>query len=123
MSVRLNRIQVLVLSLTTVMTLLALVYDFTTPLGIVLGGGAAWLDFVVIKALATAAASHRPAKAHVVPMAVVKSFILVSIPAVALFLPGSVVSGLSFAIGVSALPTAIVIDACLAIPASEGREV
>ena len=120
MNVRLYRIQRLVLSLTTLMTLVALASDSTTPLGIVVGGMAAWLDFVVIKGLVGALIARRPAKAQVVPMAVAKSLVLVLVPAVALFLPGSVVSGMSFAIGVTALPAAIVVDACLGAPAEEG---
>ena len=123
MNGRLNRIQGLVLSLTTLMTLVALASDLTTPLGIVFGGMAAWLDFVVIKGLAAALVAHSPARAHIVPLAVAKSFVLVSIPAIALFLPSTLVSGMSFAIGVTALPAAIVLDACLAIPRGKAGEV
>jgi hypothetical protein len=124
MNGRLNRIQGLVLSLTTLMTLVALASGLTTPLGIVFGGMAAWLDFVVIKGLGAAAlVAHSPAKAHIVPLAVAKSFVLVSVPAIALFLPGTVVSGMSFAIGVTALPAAIILDACLAIPRGKAGEV
>jgi len=123
MNGRLNRIQGLVLSLTTLMTLVTLVSGLTTPLGIVFGGMAAWLDFVVIKGLAEALVAHRPAKAHIVPLAVAKSFVLVSVPAIALFLPGTVVSGMSFAIGVTTLPVAIILDACLAIPRGKAGEV
>ena len=123
MNGRLNRIQGLVLSLTTLMTLVTLVSGLTTPLGIVFGGMAAWLDFVVIKGLAAALVAHSPARAHIVPLAVAKSFVLVSIPAIALFLPSTLVSGMSFAIGVTALPAAIVLDACLAIPRGKAGEV
>ena len=123
MNVRLNRIQGLVLSLTTLITLIALASGVTTPLGVVLGGAAAWLDFMVIKGLGTALVAHKPARAQIVPMAVVKSLVLVSAPAIALFLPSSVVTGTSFAIGVTALPAAIVIDACLAVPGGKAGEV
>ena len=123
MNGRLNRIQGLVLSLTTLMTLVALASGLTTPLGIVFGGMAAWLDFVVIKGLGAALVTHSPAKAHIVPLAVAKSFVLVSVPAIALFLPGTVVSGMSFAIGVTALPAAIILDACLAVPRGKAGDV
>jgi len=123
MSLRLDRIQWFVLSLTTLMTLIALASGFATPLGIVVGGIAAWLDFVVIRGLATALVTHSPTKAHIVPLALAKSFVLVSIPAIALFLPRTVVSGMSFAIGVTILPAAIVLDACLAVPGHKAGEV
>ena len=123
MNGRLNRIQGLVLSLTTLMTLVTLVSGLTTPLGIVFGGMAAWLDFVVIRTLAAALVARSPAKAHIAPLAVAKSFVLVSVPAIALFLPGTVVTGMSFAIGVTSLPAAIVLDACLAIPRGKAGEV
>jgi hypothetical protein len=123
MNFRLNRIQGLVLSLTTLMTLAALASGLTTPLGVVLGGAAAWLDFMVIKGLGAALVARRPGQAQIVPLAVLKSLVLVSAPAIALFLPSSVVSGMSFAIGVTALPAAIVIDACLAVPGGKAGEV
>ena len=113
MNFRLARIQGLVLSLTTVMAVIAFCSGLTRPLGIVLGGIAAWLDFVVIKGLAAAMIARRPAKAHLLPMALAKSLVLVAVPACALFLPTSVVSGVSFALGVTALPASIVIDAFL----------
>ncbi len=122
MNVRLNRIQGLVLSITTIVAVIALTVGFTTPFGIVLGGMAAWLDFVVIRGLVAAMLARKPAKEHIVPMALAKSLVLVTVPAVALLLPGSLVSGVSFAIGVTALPAAIVIDACLAVPQSEVGE-
>lgn len=123
MSLRLDRIQGFVLSLTTLTTLIALASGFATPLGIVVGGIAAWLDFVVIRGLATALVNHSRAKANIVPLAMAKSFALVSIPAIALFLPRTVVSGMSFAIGVTILPAAIVLDACLAVPEAKAGEV
>ena len=85
----------------------------TPPMGIVLGGTAAWLDFVVIKGLASAMMVRKPATAHILPMALAKSFVLVAVPAFALLLPISVVDGVSFALGVTALPASIVIDALL----------
>lgn len=115
MNRRLTRIQGLVLSLTTVLALLAMWSNVTRPLGIVLGGTAAWLDFVVLRGLAGAMISRRPAVAHLVPMALAKSFVLVAVPAFALLLPTSLVDGVSFALGVTALPVSIVIDALLPI--------
>jgi hypothetical protein len=113
MTFRLARIQGLVLSLTTVMAVIAFCSGLTHPLGIVLGGIAAWLDFVVIKGLAAAMIARRPATAHLLPMALAKSLVLLGVPASALFLPHSVVSGVSFALGVTALPASIAIDAFL----------
>jgi len=113
MNLRLLRIQGLVLSLTTGLALAALCSGITPPFGIVLGGLAAWLDFVVIKGLASAMIVRRPTTAHILPMALAKSFVLVAVPASALFLPTSVVSGVSFAVGVTTLPAAVVIDAFL----------
>jgi hypothetical protein len=120
MNFRLARIQGLVLLLTTVMAAISTCSGLTHPLGIALGGIAAWLDFVVIKELVSAMIVHRPASAHILPMALAKSFVLVAFPAFALFLPSSVVNGVSFALGVTALPASVVIDALL--PAvSEGK--
>ncbi len=115
MNRRLTRIQGLVLSLTTIMALAAMGSGAVRPLGIVLGGTAAWLDFVVLRSLGTAMISRRPAAAHLVPMALAKSFILIAVPALALLLPTSSVDGVSFALGVTALPASIVIDALLPI--------
>ncbi len=124
MSFRLARIQGLVLSLTTAMALVALCSGLTRPVGIVLGGLAAWLDFVVIKGLGAAMIARRPTTAHILPMALAKSFVLVAVPASALFLPASVVDGVSFAIGVTALPVSIVIDAFLPfVPETETGEI
>ncbi|MEO6025437.1 MAG: hypothetical protein ABIR79_01035 [Candidatus Binatia bacterium] len=97
------------------LALLAMGSDLTRPLGIVLGGTAAWLDFVVLRSLGSAMLSKRPAIAHLVPMALAKSFILITVPALALLLPTSLVDGVSFALGVTALPASIVIDALLPI--------
>ena len=113
MNFRLVRIEALVLSLTTVLAMVALCSGLTRPLGIVLGGTAVWLDFVVIRGLATAMIARRPATAHLLPMGLAKSFVLVAVPAFALFLPTSVVDGVSFAVGVTALPASVMIDAFL----------
>ena len=103
------------LSLTTMLALAAMWSDATRPLGIVLGGTAAWLDFVVLRSLGSAMLSRRPTAAHLVPMALAKSVILTTVPAFALLLPTSLVDGVSFALGVTALPASIVIDALLPI--------
>lgn len=118
MNFRLVRIEALVLSLTTVLAMVALCSGLTRPLGIVLGGTAAWLDFVVIRGLATAMIARQPATAHLLPLALAKSFVLVAVPAFALCLPTAVVDGVSFALGVTALPASVVIDAFL--PAISG---
>lgn len=115
MKLRLVRIEGLVLSLTTAMAMIALCWGLSPPLGIVLGGIAAWLDFVVIKGLAAAMIARRPATGHILPMALAKSFVLVAVPASALFLPRALVDGVSFALGVTALPAAVVIDAFLPV--------
>jgi hypothetical protein len=108
---RLTRIEALVVALTATTALVAVCFSGLRPLGIILGGAGAWLDFVVIRRLVTFAFSNRPALTHVVPMALAKSFALIAVPAVALLLPASLVDGVSFAIGVTALPAAVVIDA------------
>lgn len=113
MTFRLVRIQSLVLSLTAVVALIALCWRFTPPFGIVLGGLAAWLDFVVIKGLGTAMIARRPNTAHIFPLALAKSFVLIAVPACALLMPTATVDGVSFAVGVTTLPAAIVIDALL----------
>jgi hypothetical protein len=119
MSGRLKRIEGFVLSLTTLLAAVSFASGVARPLGIVLGGMAVWLDFVVIKGLAAAMLTRTPARSHLVPMALAKTFILVALPAIALFLPGSIVNGVSFAVGVTTLPVAIVADACLALPAGK----
>lgn len=116
MTLRLARIQTGMLVLTASFAGLALASGLTLPFGIVLGGAAAWLDFVVIKNLASAMFVRRPSPTHVVPMALTKSLVLVAIPGCALFLPPTLVDGASFALGVTTLPLAIVIDALRAIP-------
>lgn len=116
MTFRLARIQTAMLILTASLAGAALVSGVALPFGIVLGGAAAWLDFVVIKNLAMAMLVRRPSPGHVVPMALTKSLVLVAVPAAALFLPPTLVDGVSFALGVTTLPLAIVVDALRAIP-------
>ena len=116
MNFRLARIQTAMLALTASFAAVALVSGASLPVGIVLGGAAAWLDFVVIKSLASAMLIRRPSPAHVVPMALTKSLALVAVPGCALLLPGTLVDGVSFALGVTTLPLAIVIDALRALP-------
>jgi hypothetical protein len=123
MNFRLKRIQTLVLLVTTASALFAAWSGLSLPTGIVIGGFAAWLDFVVIKELASAMLVRRPSAAHIVPMALAKSLVLVAVPAVALLLPTSSIDGVSFAIGVTALPVAVVIDACIEVPEIETGEV
>jgi hypothetical protein len=113
MTGRLRRIQVLVLALTSALTVVAFCSGISRPLGIVLGGGAAWLDFVVIRTLAAVMFDRNPSIRYVVPMAFVKSIALLAVPAAALLLPRSVIDGVSFGLGVTALPAAIVLDALL----------
>lgn len=116
MILRLARIQTAMLVMTASLAAAALVSEATPPFGIVLGGAAAWLDFVVIKSLATAMLVRRPSPAHVMPVALMKSLALVAVPGAALFLPTTLVDGVSFALGVTTLPAAIVIDALRPIP-------
>lgn len=119
MTLRLRRIQTLVPLLSAFTALLVGCSGVTTPTGVLIGGVAAWLDFVIIKELSSAILVRRMAKGHIVPMAFAKSLILVLLPAAALVLPTNVVDGVSFAVGVTTLPVAIVIDACLGIPAMQ----
>lgn len=116
MNLRLRRIETLVFALSAICALGAALSKLTPASGIVIGGFAVWLDFVVIRELATAMLTRNVAKSHLVPMALAKSLALILVPALALFLPSSVVDGVSFAIGVTTLPLAIVLDACLAVP-------
>jgi len=110
---RLRRIQLFVLALTSALTGLALSSGFARPLGIVVGGGAAWLDFVVIRSLAGVMLGRNESVRHVVPMAFIKSLALLAVPAMALLLPRSVIDGPSFGLGVTTLPAAVVLDAFL----------
>lgn len=122
MTHRLGRIEGLILSLTTVAAVVALALDGGRPLGIALGGAAAYLDFVLIRVLVGTALSRRPSPALAVPLALAKSLLLVAIPATALLLPADLIDGVSFALGVSALPAAIVTDALLPLPAAPENE-
>jgi hypothetical protein len=112
---RLTRIEFLITSVTLGLVALASATGVARPLGIALGGGAALLDFALIRRLAAAALRRRPAPSWVMPMALVKSLVLLAVPALALLLPPSVVDGVSFAIGVTALPAAVVLEACLPV--------
>lgn len=116
MTVRLLRIQVLLAMLTTMLVLGSAWMRLCSPVGIGLGATAAWLDLVVIKNLGLAMLSGRVAKRHVASLTLAKSFVLLAVPACALLLPASIVDGVSFAIGVTTLPAAVVIDALLALP-------
>lgn len=121
MNLRLVRIQGLLLALATAAVIFGHYSALVRPLGIVLGAGAAWLDFVAIRGLVVVMLARRPTRRQVVPIAFVKSVVLIAIPALALFLPADLVDGPSFALGVTALPAAIVIDALLPFGASSER--
>ena len=108
---RLLRIELLVLSLTTVATVVAAASEVVRPLGIAFGGGMALLDLWVIRRLGAAALGRQAAVGRLVPLAFVKSLALLAVPAVALWLPSRMIDGVSFALGVTALPVAIVLDA------------
>jgi hypothetical protein len=110
---RLDRIQRLVLCLTTALAATATWSGVVPAVGVVLGGAAALLDFVVLRGLGAAMLARHPAKAHLVPLAMSKSLALIAVPGVALALPTSLVDGMSFALGVTTLPVAIVADALL----------
>ena len=117
MIVRLRRIEMLILALTAAAAAVALASRALPATGVAIGGGTALLDFVVIRRLASLAFVRRPNVTHVVPLALLKSVALIAIPAAALALPATLVDGRSFALGVTMLPLAIVIDACVPIPA------
>jgi len=119
MSFRLKRIQALMTSLIVIAGASAHASGSTPVSGVLIGGLAVWLDFVVIKKLAGAMLIRGVATSFIVPMALAKSLVLVSVPAVALLLPRSLVDGVSFAIGVTTLPMAVVIDACLPVPTTQ----
>jgi hypothetical protein len=112
MTERLARIEFLVTSLTLLGIAAAAATGVARPFGVALGGGAALLDFVLIRRLAVMAFARRPALSRIVPMALLKSVVLLAIPGLALLVPASLVDGLSFAIGVTTLPAAVVLDAC-----------
>ena len=119
MTHRLVRIQGLILSLTTVAAVVSFAIAGGRPLGVVLGGSAALLDFILIRVLVGTAFSKRPSPTLAMPLALAKTLLLVAIPATALLLPSSVIDGASFALGVSMLPLAIVADALMPLPALE----
>jgi len=119
---RLARIETLIIALTAGAAATALALGGPLPLGIALAGAAAWLDFVLIHQLGKAALTRRPALSWLVPMAIAKSLLLVLIPAAALLAPPGHVDGLSFAIGVTTLPAAIVLDCLLPPPPLAGEE-
>jgi hypothetical protein len=120
MTQRLARIELLMTSLTLGTTAAALALGVMRPLGIALGGGAALLDFALLRRLGAAALARRIPPQHIVSMALVKSLVLLAAPAAALLLPGSVVDGVSFAVGVTTLPVAVVLDACLPVAVRDG---
>jgi len=119
---RLARVEMLILALTALAVVAALGLDGGRPLGIALAGAVAWLDFVLIRQLGTAVLIRRPPLAWLVPLALTKSLLLLLIPAAALLLPAGPVDGLSFAVGVSTLPLAIVVDAALPLRAGATPE-
>jgi hypothetical protein len=120
MTQRLARIELLMTSLTLGAAATALALGVARPLGIALGGAAALLDFAMIRRIGAAALVRRVPFQRVVSMALVKSLVLLGVPAAALLLPSSVVDGVSFAIGVTTLPVAVVVDACLPVAVRDG---
>lgn len=123
MTRRLRRIEVLILSLTTLVAAGAAWSGSVRPLGVVLGGMAALVDFEAIRRLGAIALARRPGLQHVLPLALLKSGALLMVPALALLLPARLVDGVSFAIGVTSLPLAVVLDAFLPLPASRGGRI
>ena len=119
---RLPRIEMLIVAFTTVAAAAALVLGGARPLGIGLGGAAAWLDFALLHQLGKAALVRRPRLAWLAPMAIAKSLLLVLIPATALLAPPGYVDGVSFAVGVTMLPVAIVVDCVLPVTAVAPEE-
>lgn len=120
MNLRLRRIQSLVILLSAFCAVGARSSGLTPATGVLVGGLAVWLDFVVIKELAGAMLVRSVPRSHLVPMAMAKTLALILVPALALLLPRTVVDGVSFAIGITTLPLAIVIDACLGVPIRTG---
>lgn len=117
---RLTRIEFFIASITLMLAAAAHATGVGLPLGIAFGGGAAWLDFVLIRKLASAALVRRPPMSQVVSMALLKSVVLLAVPAAALLLPSSLIDGVSFAAGVTALPLAVMLDASLSVPTLRG---
>ena len=117
MTQRLIRIEWLITTLTLAVSATALASGAVRPFGVALGGGAALLDFTMIRRLGAAALTRNMPLHRIVSMAIAKSLLLLAVPAIALFLPSSVVDGVSFALGVTTLPAAVVLDACLPLAA------
>ena len=113
MTQRLARIELLITSLTLAAAATALALGIARPLGVALGGGAALLDFAMIRRLGSAMLVRRIGLQRVMSMALIKSIVLLAVPAAALLLPNSLIDGVSFAIGVTTLPVAVVLDACM----------
>ena len=120
MTQRLIRIEWLITSLTLLASAAALASGATRPFGVMLGGTAALLDFAMIRRMGAAALTRHTLLGRIVSMALAKSLVLLAIPASALLLPHSLIDAVSFAIGVTALPVAVVLDACLPL-AAHGR--
>jgi hypothetical protein len=114
---RLIRIEWLITTLTLVASAAALASGVARPFGVAIGGAAALLDFTMIRRLGAAALARHTPLGRIVSMALAKSLLLLAIPATALLLPHSLVDGVSFAIGVTTLPVAVVVDACLPLTA------
>jgi uncharacterized membrane protein len=114
---RLIRIEWLITSLTLVAATAALASSAVPPLGIALGGTAALFDFTMLRRLGAATLTRHMPVRRLVSMAIAKSLLLLLIPATALLLPRSLVDAVSFAIGVTTLPVAVVLDACLPLVA------
>lgn len=117
MTQRLIRIEWLMSTMTLLAAALVLAMGIARPFGVALGGAAALLDFTMIRRLGAAALTRNTPLPRIVSMALAKSVVLLAIPALALLLPRWLVDGVSFAIGVTTLPVAVVLDACLPLPA------
>lgn len=111
MSTRLRRIELAIIALTATAVAISVASETLRPLGVAAGGATALLDFVVIRLLVTAAFARRPSVSRAIPLAFAKSVALVLIPAAALLLPAGLIDGRSFAVGVTMLPLAVVVDA------------
>lgn len=120
MILRLRRIQSLVVFLSALCAVGARSSGLMPATGVLVGGFAVWLDFVVIRELVGAMLVRSVPRGHLVPMAMAKTLALVLVPAMALLLPRTIVDGVSFAIGVTTLPLAVMIDACFGVPIRTG---
>jgi hypothetical protein len=110
---RLARIERLIVGVTVFAAVATAAAGVCRAGGVLLGGTAALVDFVLIRRLASLAIGRRRVPVRLVPMALAKSAVLLIAPAAALLLPPWIVDGVSFAVGVTALPMAIVLDALL----------